>query len=148
MADAGLAAATGPEALRAFLQMHDGGEAVFAEALRSGDTSAIEALQSDGYTVYFGRTGEDAALTVDRETANAGMRASVRQAASAGLTRRYAHRVARLAGPDEAAVTFEQVLERGGRPVYRMLVMERWRRVDGRWRIVREYVEPLGPAGP
>lgn len=101
--------------------------------------------QGDGYTVYFGRGNRDTADIIDRAAATAGMRRSVADCAAAGIAKRWHHRLIRMAGPSEAVVFSEQVLERDGQVVARLLTVERWRRTAEGWRVVREKVEPVAP---
>ncbi|MFZ5826021.1 MAG: hypothetical protein ACOY94_17130 [Bacillota bacterium] len=49
----------------------------------------------------------------------------------------------RMRSPEEGVVSFEQRFERDGRVLLRFLYLQTFRKVEGRWLLVREAVEQL-----
>lgn len=128
--------------LAAFTRHFEHEVELWDEAMRTGETGAIEAYIPAEITCYFARCGMDRAEIIDRKGVVSGMRQSV--SALKGCRKRFENRLIRMRGETEAVIFFEQVIERDLQVLARLFTIETYRLTEGNWRCIREVVEHVG----
>jgi hypothetical protein len=121
-----------------FLAVHNQMLEVAEEVYATGDTSKMEVFLHPAYHGYFGTRKNEKAEYYSYEESLEGMRQTAK--AATGLKSGFANRYVRMPSDSEAIVFYEKSMDFGNSIGYAM-VMEVWRRVDGKWVIVREVVE-------
>ena len=121
--------------------MHDEFIIDWNKAMKTGDTSAaLERMAEDYYVAFFNDSHEKPML-FNREEAIAGMRDSVHQLL--GAQKKFNNRVIRLKNPENAAVTYELLIEKDEKVLARLFTIETWKLLNGKWKLVREVEEPI-----
>lgn len=109
-------------------------------AMITGDTSSLEADMVEDYKVFFFKKEAEAPDIFTAGEAIAGMRDSV--SALPGAQKKFENKQIRLRSDDEAIVFYEQLLEKEGNVLVRLFTFEIWKYIEGKWKIIREVVEP------
>lgn len=111
-------------------------------AMTNGDTTELENRMADEYYVTFFMTDKKNPVFFDRTDAIEGMRQSILDSDHA--KKRMQNRVIRMKDDENAVVFYEQILEKNGENLSRMYTVENWKRLDGKWKIIREVQEHVG----
>ncbi|GEL78453.1 hypothetical protein [Tenuibacillus multivorans] len=126
--------------LKKFTKMHDGYILDWGKAMSSGDTSSLERMTEDYYVTFFQASNEKPTI-FDRQEAISGMQQSVEQLL--GAKKKFINRVIRLKDHENAAVFFEQVIEKDDKVLARLFTIENWQLINGEWMLVREVEEQI-----
>ncbi len=123
-----------------FTAMHDEFIIDWNNAMKTGDTSAIERMQEDYYVTFFNGSHEKPML-FSREEAIKGMRESVKQLL--GAQKKFNNRVIRMKNHENAAVFYELLIEKDEKILARLFTIETWQLINGKWMLARETEEPI-----
>lgn len=113
----------------------------WTEATRSGDPAPVAAYASEQFNGTSGYPGADRAEFYDRAEAMDGLPRLFGYVK--GATHTVHNRYLRMRNAEEGVVSFEQCFEREGKVLLRFLYLQTWRKIEGRWLLVREALEQL-----
>jgi len=124
----------------AFQAIHDQYLSVVEHAYRTGETDPVLPFLGPGYHGYYGMPDQDRADYFDTASAIEGMQQTAKQLP--GVRAGCVNRIIRMPSETSAVVFYEKPMVFGDKTIS-AFVIEVWRRIDGKWVLVRETVEHL-----
>lgn len=115
--------------------------AAWAESAQSGDPAPVMAYAADVYNGTAAHPGADQAEFFTRDEAMAGIPRLITYIK--GCRQVIDGRHIRMRSAEEGVVSFDQAFERDGQVLIRFLYLQTWRKIEGRWLLVREALEQL-----
>lgn len=113
----------------------------WTEGARTADPTRLAAYASELFTGTGGHTGQDKADSysyADSIDALPRLLGYVK-----GSTHTVDQRYVRMRSAEEGVASFEQTFEREGKVLLRFLYLQTWRKIDGKWLLVREMLEQM-----
>ncbi|HWL23786.1 MAG TPA: hypothetical protein VNR38_08560 [Ureibacillus sp.] len=128
------------EQLHAFTNMHDEFQSDWNEAMKSGDTSALDRMTEDYYVAFF-NSGKEKPMFFNKADSISGMEQSVQH--FLGAEKKFDNRVIRMRNSENAVVFYELLVVKEENVLARLFTIENWMLIEGKWMIVRETEEPI-----
>jgi hypothetical protein len=128
------------EIINRFTKMHDEFIADWNEAMKSGDTSAVDRMTEDYYVAFF-QSLNDKPIFFSKQEAVTGMIQSVNH--FLGAKKKFENRVILFKTNDNAVVFYEQLIVKNEEVLARLFTIENWSIINERWMIVRETEEHI-----
>ncbi|QDP41485.1 hypothetical protein [Radiobacillus deserti] len=126
--------------VQAFQKMHDIYNADWDRALTVGEMTTKDRL-ADSFFIIFLFNNADKPLVIERTEAIATLEQAIQNLS--GASRQVQNRAIRFRDSDNVAVFYEQSVEKEGRVLARLFMIEDWQKMDGTWMIVRETMETV-----
>lgn len=115
--------------------------AAWTEAALTADPTRLAAYASELFSGTGGHTGQDQADSYGHaESIDALPRLL---GYIKGSTHTVENRYVRMRSAEEGVASFDQTFERDGKIILRFLYLQTWRKIDGKWLLVREMLEQM-----
>lgn len=116
-------------------------EAAWTEATRTGLPGPLPEYLAGGFTGTGGHPRQDVPDSYGLAEATGALPGLLGYVKGGSHT--VHNRYVRMRSAEEGVASYEQCFERDGKVLLRFLYLQTWRKIDGRWLLVRELLEQL-----